>query len=97
MSRDDQADGAAASIVAYPNGPLLVRGNFEIVTPEGEPVPRDRETVALCRCGGSAIKPFCDGRHKLLNFETESSAKAPTSRTRSAGTGCADTPADLEG
>ena len=78
------ADGTApaASIIAYPNGPLLVRGDFEIITPEGAAVPRDRQTVALCRCGGSAIKPFCDGRHKLLNFDTESSAKEPTPRTR---------------
>ena len=62
--------GAPASIVACPNGPLLVRGNFEIVTPDGVPVPRDRETVALCRCGGSAIKPYCDGTHKLMKFDT---------------------------
>ncbi|WP_423724637.1 CDGSH iron-sulfur domain-containing protein [Arthrobacter zhangbolii] len=61
---------APASIVAYPNGPLLVRGDFEIVTPDGVPLPRDRETVALCRCGGSAIKPYCDGTHKLMKFDT---------------------------
>ncbi|WP_442860407.1 CDGSH iron-sulfur domain-containing protein [Arthrobacter sp. zg-Y769] len=61
---------APASIVACPNGPLLVRGDFEIVTPDGVPVPRDRETVALCRCGGSAIKPYCDGTHKLMKFDT---------------------------
>ncbi|WP_442860155.1 CDGSH iron-sulfur domain-containing protein [Arthrobacter sp. zg-Y20] len=64
------APGAPASIVACPNGPLLVRGNFEIVTPDGVPVPRDRETVALCRCGASAIKPYCDGTHKLIKFDT---------------------------
>ncbi|MCC3294607.1 CDGSH iron-sulfur domain-containing protein [Arthrobacter sp. zg-Y411] len=57
-------------MVAYPNGPLLVRGDFEIVTPDGVPLPRDRETVALCRCGGSAIKPYCDGTHKLMKFDT---------------------------
>lgn len=61
---------AAASIVTYPNGPLLIRGDFEIITPDGVPVPRDRETVALCRCGGSAIKPYCDGTHKLMKFDT---------------------------
>ncbi|WP_442860517.1 CDGSH iron-sulfur domain-containing protein [Arthrobacter sp. zg-Y820] len=62
--------GPPASVVACPNGPLLVRGNFEIVTPDGVPIPRDRETVALCRCGGSAIKPYCDGTHKLMKFDT---------------------------
>lgn len=67
---DSGAGRAAASVVACPNGPLLVRGDFEIVTPDGVPIPRDRETVALCRCGGSAIKPYCDGTHKLMKFDT---------------------------
>ncbi|WP_404799731.1 CDGSH iron-sulfur domain-containing protein [Arthrobacter gallicola] len=54
------------SVMACPGGPLLVRGDFEIVDAEGTPVPKNRETVALCRCGGSKIKPWCDGTHKLL-------------------------------
>ncbi len=58
-------------IVACPNGPLLVRGNVRIVTPDGEPLPRDRRTVALCRCGVSTLKPYCDGTHKAINFRTE--------------------------
>ncbi len=58
-------------IVACPNGPLLVRGNVRIVTPDGDPVPRDRRTVALCRCGVSTLKPYCDGTHKAINFRTE--------------------------
>ncbi|MBP3035791.1 CDGSH iron-sulfur domain-containing protein [Arthrobacter sp. zg-ZUI100] len=68
----------AASVVACPNGPLLVRGDFEIVTPDGVPIPRDRGTVALCRCGGSAIKPYCDGTHKLMKFDTTRRRPAPT-------------------
>lgn len=62
---------AATSIVVCPDGPLIVRGGFEIVTPSGAPVPRDRKTVALCRCGASAIKPYCDGTHKMIKFRTE--------------------------
>ena len=58
-------------IIAYPNGPLLVRGDVEILTPEGAPLPRRRRTVALCRCGKSTIKPYCDGTHKLIGFVTE--------------------------
>ena len=58
-------------IVACPNGPLLVRGDVRIVTPDGDPVPRDRRTVALCRCGVSTLKPYCDGTHKAINFRTE--------------------------
>ncbi|MBO0909282.1 CDGSH iron-sulfur domain-containing protein [Arthrobacter sunyaminii] len=79
---------AAASVVTYPNGPLLVRGDFEIITPDGELVPRDRETVALCRCGGSAIKPYCDGTHKLMKFDTARRRPVPApvaERSRPAG------------
>ncbi|MFU8945446.1 CDGSH iron-sulfur domain-containing protein [Mycetocola zhadangensis] len=55
-------------IVACPNGPLLVRGDIDLTTPDGEPIERTRKTVALCRCGVSAIKPFCDGTHKAIGF-----------------------------
>ncbi|WP_349897619.1 CDGSH iron-sulfur domain-containing protein [Parafrigoribacterium soli] len=58
-------------IVACPNGPLLVRGPAELTTPDGDPVERRRETVALCRCGVSNIKPYCDGTHKSIGFRTE--------------------------
>ena len=60
-----------ASLVLCPNGPILVRGDFEVITSSGDPLPRERKTVALCRCGASAIKPYCDGTHKLINFRTE--------------------------
>lgn len=60
-----------ASITPYPNGPLLVRGSFEILTPSGEAIPPRRKTVALCRCGVSTLKPFCDGSHKAIDFRTE--------------------------
>jgi CDGSH-type Zn-finger protein len=60
-----------ATITPYPDGPLLVRGDVDLRTPEGEPVQRNRRTVALCRCGLSAIKPFCDGTHKAAGFRTE--------------------------
>ena len=64
-------DGGPVVVVPYPNGPLLVRGDVRIETPEGEAVPRTRRTVALCRCGASSIKPYCDGTHKLTGFRTD--------------------------
>ncbi|MGC4891008.1 CDGSH iron-sulfur domain-containing protein [Micromonospora sp. DT227] len=64
---DDQS-APAATITPYRDGPLLVRGDFALVTPEGEPIEARRGTVALCRCGKSAIKPFCDGTHKVADF-----------------------------
>jgi CDGSH-type Zn-finger protein len=60
----------SARITAYTDGPLLVRGDFEIIDEAGETVPVTRATVALCRCGVSSIKPFCDGTHKAINFRT---------------------------
>ena len=59
------------TVTAYPDGPLLVRGDVPILTPDGEPLPRRRRTVALCRCGKSTIKPYCDGTHKAIGFRTE--------------------------
>jgi len=58
-------------ITAYPDGPLLVRGPVELRTPDGQAVPRTRRTVALCRCGLSSIKPYCDGTHKPAGFRTD--------------------------
>jgi CDGSH-type Zn-finger protein len=54
----------AATITVYPDGPLVVRGDVEIRSIDGTSVDRGR-TVALCRCGRSAVKPLCDGSHKL--------------------------------
>ncbi|WP_307845036.1 CDGSH iron-sulfur domain-containing protein [Actinotalea solisilvae] len=65
------ATDAWASITACPNGPLLVRGDVEILLASGEPAPRRRRTVALCRCGASGIKPYCDGSHKVVGFTTD--------------------------
>jgi len=50
-----------------PNGPLVVSGNVEICTGTGRTVARLTRT-ALCRCGQSANKPFCDGSHKTTGF-----------------------------
>jgi CDGSH-type Zn-finger protein len=71
-------DGAGGShrredgpqVVACPDGPFLVRGDVDIVTPDGTPIPRNRKTIALCRCGLSTIKPFCDGTHRASGFRT---------------------------
>jgi hypothetical protein len=54
----------AATVTAYPDGPFLLRGDFEIRDADGTVVRCERRTVALCRCGRSTIKPFCDGTHR---------------------------------
>jgi CDGSH-type Zn-finger protein len=57
------------TITAYENGPLLVRGPFDLVDEHGQDIERNRKTIALCRCGRSRIKPFCDGTHKRIGFK----------------------------
>ena len=53
-----------------PNGPLFVRGHVRIVGDDGA-VFREDTRVALCRCGASANKPFCDGSHRRIGFTTD--------------------------
>ena len=60
--------GSSARLRCYPDGPILVRGDFELLDRAGADIPRTRSVVALCRCGNSAIKPFCDGSHKSTRF-----------------------------
>jgi CDGSH-type Zn-finger protein len=55
-------------ITPYRDGPLLVRGPVELTWPDGSPGARRRDPVALCRCGKSKLRPFCDGTHKLIGF-----------------------------
>ncbi len=49
------------------NGPYLVTGRVELVDADGTPYSVE-ENFVLCRCGGSATKPFCDGSHKHNGF-----------------------------
>jgi len=61
-----------ATITPYRDGPLLIRGPFRMVDQNGREIDVDRRTVALCRCGKSRIRPFCDGTHKLVRFSAPS-------------------------
>lgn len=59
---------AGVEIRVEADGPLLVRGSVTVLDAEGK---RYREDVrlALCRCGASRRKPFCDGTHRLIGFD----------------------------
>ena len=62
-----------------PNGPMVIEaagpleGVVEIVDHQGNAfvIPTGKAAVALCRCGQSATKPFCDGTHKTCGFEAQ--------------------------
>ena len=55
------------TITPTDDGPYLVRGNVTLLDAEGSPY-QVGETIALCRCGRSGTRPFCDGTHVSENF-----------------------------
>jgi CDGSH-type Zn-finger protein len=57
----------AINITIRDNGPLVVEGEFRLVDAQGNEVPILKK--ALCRCGGSTTKPFCDGTHSKIGFQ----------------------------
>lgn len=69
---------AEVTILVRKNGPYWVIGDFNLVDADGNPVPIPEEKrkttpeglprVSLCRCGGSVMKPFCDGTHSKIGF-----------------------------
>ena len=69
---------AEVTILVRKNGPYWVIGDFNLVDADGHPVPIPEEKrkttpeglarVSLCRCGGSVMKPFCDGTHSKIGF-----------------------------
>lgn len=60
------------TITPYRDGPYLIRGPFALVDQNGETIEVKRRVVALCRCGRSQIRPFCDGTHKAIGFRADS-------------------------
>ena len=64
---------AETTINVRPNGPLYVRGHVRIIGPGGHLIREDTR-VALCRCGHSENKPFCDGTHQKVGFKAEETA-----------------------
>lgn len=75
------ADGRAATrITPYRDGPYVIRGTFEVVDQDGNVLPLSRRTIALCRCGRSQLRPFCDGTHKAIGFRAPSNTDRPLAR-----------------
>jgi CDGSH iron-sulfur domain-containing protein 3 len=64
------------TIKVLANGPLLVEGEIKLVDSKGGefPLSSDKPAVALCRCGHSANRPFCNGAHKAAGFEADDTA-----------------------
>ena len=59
---------AGVNITPSENGPYLVSGAVRLADADGREVPHG-EHIALCRCGHSKNKPFCDGMHLVIGFD----------------------------
>ena len=58
------------------HGPLVLPAKFLLTDHLGNefPLPTGKDNVALCRCGASKSKPFCDGSHKTCGFQASETA-----------------------
>jgi CDGSH-type Zn-finger protein len=68
----------AVTITTRENGPLLVKGPVRVLDHLGNEfaLTPGKDTIAMCRCGHSNNKPFCDGMHKTSGFQAATCAKA---------------------
>jgi CDGSH-type Zn-finger protein len=62
----------SVTIKVKDNGPYIVEGEFRLVDMNGNEIPVKKS--ALCRCGGSTTKPFCDGTHSKIGFQAATAA-----------------------
>lgn len=60
---------ADVQIQLMENGPIIVKGKIQLTDHTGAPIPTHKNVIALCRCGGSTTKPFCDGTHSAIGFQ----------------------------
>ncbi len=65
---------AEVTIRSTKNGPYIVQGEVELYDTAGNRIGTERETIALCRCGASTNKPFCDGTHSRIGFQAAEEA-----------------------
>ena len=63
-----------ATIKVLQNGPYLIEGEATLVDWNGVAYPIRKRPFALCRCGGSTTKPFCDGTHSRAGFKAAEAA-----------------------
>ncbi len=71
-------EDAMTTIRIRPNGPYVIEGDDVQVTDwNGTPYRANRQPIALCRCGASAKKPFCDGSHAKVGFQASTPADPP--------------------
>ena len=68
MEEEKQNEQVLTTIKVNAGGPYLVRGSVVVVDKDGSETVKEG-TIALCRCGGSQNKPYCDGSHTNVEFD----------------------------
>jgi len=68
-----EASMADVTIRPSKNGPYIVEGNVDLYDTDGNRMTLDKPRIALCRCGASSNKPFCDGTHSKIGFQAAES------------------------
>jgi len=64
---------ADVTIEIIKNGPYIVTGATELKDDDGNAYPA-KNRIALCRCGASTTKPYCDGTHSKIGFQAAETA-----------------------
>ncbi len=73
--------GSKLTIECSPNGPYIVSNLESLQNSKGDRIPT-KPVIALCRCGASAKKPFCDGTHSKIGFSSEKLSESGNDRRR---------------
>lgn len=82
-----------ATITTRLNGPLLVKGPVKLIDHEGREYDLSgKETYALCRCGATNRRPFCDGTHKTCGWVSSEVVPPPVALSADASSTPAPTP-----
>ena len=79
---DQKNTNQTVVIEAKGNGPLIVKGLKILLDSSGDEIPITTPVIALCRCGASENKPFCDGTHSKIGFSGKRITDKPVDKER---------------
>jgi len=75
---ENEVQANEVKITVRPNGPLRVEGPIKLLDPNGAQWDlTGKPAISLCRCGASSNKPFCDGTHAKIGFQSVVTAPPP--------------------
>jgi len=75
IRQGSERETGEVTVTPYRDGPYLLRGPFNLRDQDGVEIDNARRVIALCRCGKSRTRPFCDGTHRLIDFRAPSGSE----------------------